>query len=250
MMATLISRVQALKQVRRENLVFGLFLLLLAIWNVPHTIALRYGLGAILLIFALSSRCFDWPAFRKRSWPLLGFFAYLLLYTFLLSDDTAKTLQNLNSEWVKFCLFAIVGWGVGRLLMGLTEENLLFWMAIACAMPILIHSGMSLGKIIQTGEIPSSFWGLHEHHADLGWAALSSTLISSVLVLWGQRTQRNLILFASLFTLSLASLLIAHSRAALVFNFIIVFSRSRSGRRSQNRSSANQGFLFSCWGLP
>ena len=59
-------------------------------------------------------------------------------------------------------------------------------------MPIPIHSGMSLGKIIQTGEIPSSFWGLHEHHADLGWAALSSTLISSVLVLWGNEPSETL----------------------------------------------------------
>lgn len=222
MTARLLQGMQPRAWLTRENITLGLFLVLLAVWNIPHTIALRYGLGGILLIMILASRTFQLRAFRETSWPLLLFFVYLLVYALLLSDDTATTFKNLKGEWLKFCLFAIVGWGVAGLVRQRSPRHLLLLVALACSLPTLIHSGMSLGKLIQTGEIPSSYWGLHEHHADLGWAALSSTIVFSVLIFWGRPSLRTATLFTAIFSLSVVSLLIAHSRAALVFSFGIV----------------------------
>lgn len=223
MIAAFTQRLQGLMRLTREQCVLGLFLLLLAIWNVPHTIALRYGLGTILLILIALNRTFNFQTFRKTSWPLLLFFAYLVIYALLISEDTATTLKNLKGEWLKFCLFALVGWGVGGILYRRPAQHLLFITGLACAIPILIHVGMSFLELVRTGEIPASYWGLHEHHADLGWAALSSTVLFSVVTFWSRTSRTVAIAFSLMFAISVASLLIAHSRAALIFNFGIIF---------------------------
>lgn len=222
MTARLLQGMQPRAWLTRENITLGLFLVLLAVWNIPHTIALRYGLGGILLIMILASRTFQLRAFRETSWPLLLFFVYLLVYALLLSDDTATTFKNLKGEWLKFCLFAIVGWGVGRTLLKRPAERTLLSISIACGLPLLIHIGMVAGKFFQTGEVPFSYWGLHEHHADLGWAALFSMSILSILIFAGS-SKATPFIFCIMFLVSIASLLIAHSRAALVFTFVVFF---------------------------
>ena len=91
--------------------------MLLSIWPLPGTIALRH---LLLLIGFLSAsqvirkskidlgaaRC--WPI-----WVIFGFFGWLIIHLMFLSTDYPEQLREITSLWVRAFLAAVMGLGLG-----------------------------------------------------------------------------------------------------------------------------------------
>ena len=84
--------------------------LLLAIWPLPGTIALRHGLLALGFIASLIALLdYKKAIFSLNAWPLwvfLGFYLWLLVHLFFLSTDFDAQLYALGHLWMR-CLLAL-----------------------------------------------------------------------------------------------------------------------------------------------
>jgi len=189
---------------------------LIAIWNIPHTIAARYALEGLLLIILISSRL-DWRLFLSRAKLLLVFFAYVFLQIAFFSSDLKMALSSFKSEWMHFILFSIIGAGAGLLIGQRKNQNLLLYLGLAFATPILLHVFMSIIKAIQIGEIPWRYWGIHDIHGDLAYAGLQASILFTVYLLTQARTQLQKIAMIILLFACVVSPLIAQSRGGVLF---------------------------------
>ena len=167
---------------------------LIAIWNIPHTIAARYALEALLLILIVSSSP-EWRLFFSKAKLLLVFFAYVFLQIAFFSSDLKIALSSFKSEWMHFILFSIIGAGAGLLIGRRKNQNLLLYLGLAFAAPILLHLCMSIIKAIQIGEIPWRYWGIHDIHGDLAYAGLQASILFTVYLLMqaSTRLQKTLV---------------------------------------------------------
>ena len=91
--------------------------MLLAIWPLPGTIALRHLLLLMGFLSAFqvirkskidlsTARC--WPV-----WVIFGFFGWLMIHLMLLSTDYPEQLREITSLWVRAFLAAVMGLGLG-----------------------------------------------------------------------------------------------------------------------------------------
>ena len=94
--------------------------LLLAIWPLPSTIALRHVLLGIGFISGLI--CLFGPKrviFEPSAWPLwvfLGFFLWLLLHLAVFSNEFDAQLYELKHVWMRCLLATPMGLGLGLLI--------------------------------------------------------------------------------------------------------------------------------------
>jgi hypothetical protein len=91
--------------------------MLLAIWPLPGTIALRH---LLLLMGFLSASYVIWKSKidlgAARCWPFLvffGFFAWIIFHLIFLSADHSEQLMEITSLWVRAFLAAVMGLGLG-----------------------------------------------------------------------------------------------------------------------------------------
>ena len=91
--------------------------MLLAIWPLPGTIALRHLLLLMGFLSAsqvirkskidlATARC--WPV-----WVIFGFFGWLIIHLMLLSTDYPEQLREITGLWVRAFLAAVMGLGLG-----------------------------------------------------------------------------------------------------------------------------------------
>jgi hypothetical protein len=189
---------------------------LIAIWNIPHTIAARYAFEGLLLILLITTRL-DWRLFFSKAKLLLVFFAYLFLQIAFFSSDLKIALSSFKSEWMHFILFSVIGAGAGLLMGQRKYQNLLLYLGLAFAAPLLLHLYMSLIKGMQIGDIPWRYWGIHDIHGDLGYAGLQASILFTVYLLTQASTRLQKTLVLVLLLACVVSPLIAQSRGGVLF---------------------------------
>lgn len=189
---------------------------LIAIWNIPHTIAARYAFEGLLLILLISTRL-DWALFFSKSKLLLVFVAYLFFQFAFFSSDLTMALRSFKSEWMHFIFFSVIGAGGGLLLGQRKNQNLLLYLGLAFAAPVLLHLCMSTIKAVETGQIPWRYWGVHDIHGDLGYTGLQASILFTVYLLTQASTRLQKTLTLLLLLACVASPLIAQSRGGVVF---------------------------------
>lgn len=207
----------------KVNMIFLLILLLLAVWNLPHTIALRHLIGLVLLILVFTSR-FEFREFRDNCRLLPAFFIYLVLHLLFLSSDFSEALNSFKGEWLKLILFSLIGWGGGVSLRHKSPTIILLATGLACCIPLLVHIVLTVNEGLKLGSIPWGYWGINEIHGDLGYTALSASILLGSLLLFQKKTGKytNSVLVI-LLIVCIVSPLLAKSRGGYAFVVITLF---------------------------
>jgi hypothetical protein len=115
-----------------SNSIISLFIacssaLLLAIWAIPETIALRHALlisGFCASFLYLKGRTNIF--FKASAWPfwvLLGFYAWLALHLIFFSHEFELQLLELHSLWARAALATFLGLALGLSLAGHNNPN-------------------------------------------------------------------------------------------------------------------------------
>lgn len=200
-----------------ENIVAALIVLLIPFWNIPHTIAIRYSIALILLITIFYLKP-NWKELGKFLWLPAIWAVYLIIYTLLLADNFQIALKGFRSEWLKSILFMIIGLSAGLTLSKSKNQARLFLVfGLASLFPILTHIALFAHKAITTQTIPFGYWGLHEHHADLGYTGIQAiTFLTLYLVFFTKGLLVRLLLGIGI-SLSILSSIIARGRAGSLF---------------------------------
>lgn len=207
----------SLKALTPVNIISTLIVLLIPFWNIPHTIAIRYSLALILLITIFYFKP-NWKELGKYLWLPGIWAAYLIIYTFLLADNFQIVLKGFRSEWLKSILFIIMGFGAGLILSRSENQARLFLaFGLASLFPILTHIVLFIHKAVTTQTIPLGYWGLHEHHADLGYTALQAITFLTIFIVFFAHNTFYRILSSLAITLSILSPVLARSRAGVIF---------------------------------
>lgn len=93
---------------------------LLAIWPLPDTMALRH---VMLLLGTPAAIAFLWkdgaPCTARSAWPtyfLLAFFVWLLFHYMVLSVNPSAQWRELTGDWLRTFLASLMGMGLGHFL--------------------------------------------------------------------------------------------------------------------------------------
>ena len=238
-----------------------LFLVLLAIFPVSNTIALRNVLVVLLIAAVLGLLVFRKSAFahplgqslRHMPWPITLWVGFLVLFP-LWAPDAATAWQNLGGQWLEALLAGFIGYAVFHLL-GRKGPGLLA-LGFASALPLLLHLvlclaamlGMldpqffadpTIGTLWQSLTHPQAYasnvhWtvqalfggfrGIEPMHGNLGYPACQAIcLFCAAWALSGP--QRNYKVQAAAMVgiaLCFLSILIAQSRGAIVYAILIL----------------------------
>jgi hypothetical protein len=223
----------------KDYLVYLVLFCLIQLWTIPHTIAARYVCEGLLLILIFSSRL-EWHLILGKFKLLVLFFAYLLFQLFFFSTDLKTGFHGFKSEWMHFIVFSIIGAGTGLYIAKQKASNLLLYFGIAFLVVPLIHLILSLFKFVVAGAIPWGYWGINDHHADLGYKALFATIFLSTFLFFEAKNRLLTWLSALLLIACIVSPLIAQSRGGVIFvllslsfvflSFIVISQLRRSFR--------------------
>lgn len=201
-----------------ENIVATLIVLLIPFWNIPHTIAIRYYLALILLVTVLYLKP-NWKQLRQFIWLPAIWAGYILIYTFILAEDFQIALKGFRGEWLKSILFMIIGLGAGLILSKCRNQARLFLaFGLASLFPILTHIFLFINKAIATQSVPFGYWGLHEHHADLGYTGIQAITFLTIFFISFARDILLRFLIGLSISISLLSPVLARSRAGVIFS--------------------------------
>jgi hypothetical protein len=200
----------------KEYLFYLLLFCLIQLWTIPHTIAARYVCEGLLLILILSSRL-DWSLVLHKSKLLLLFFAYLLIQLFLFSTDLKTGFKSFKSEWIHFIVFSVIGAGTGLYIAKQMTPNLPLYFGIAFLIAPLAHLILSLVKFVEVGSIPWGYWGINDHHADLGYKTLLASIFMSTYLFFEPKKRLLTWTCVLLLIACIASPLIAQSRGGVIF---------------------------------
>lgn len=204
-----------IKNIHEISYFIALFALI-PLWNIPHTIAARYiseGIVLIALIFYKPNL----TKFLKTNIFLPIFVIYLLIQLIFFSTNFQTAFSNFRAEWMHFILFTIIGAGTGLLLGRKNPTKLLLFLGIAFSVPLYLHLILALIKGVTSGKVPWGYWGINEHHADLGYAALEGSILLLCFYLYHAKTRSMRYLSCALITVCIASPFLADSRAGVAF---------------------------------
>ncbi len=193
--------------------------LLLPLWNIPDTIALRYFSAFLLLVIVIISKP-DWGLFFKSHITLALLFIYLIVQLVFFSTDYAVSFHNFKSEWLKFILFAFLGVGCGFILASIKFERLNLFLGFLFAIPLLIHLTLCLIKGVGLHQIPFGYWGINKTHGDLAYTSIHATTFVGVFLIFQAKSLLDKRLSLFLLAVCLLSPLIASSRGGTLFVFI------------------------------
>ncbi len=200
------------------------FAILLPVWNLPHTIFLRYLCALVLLAIVIISKP-KWAAFFKHHIWLCLLFVYIIAQLIFFSTDYGLAFRNFKSEWLKFILFAITGIGCGYVLSTKQIPRIHLYLGILFFIPLFIHLCVSLIKGVSLGHMPTNYWGINNTHGDLGYTSIHVAVFLSVYLFFQAKSPLAKILISCLLIASMVSLLIASSRGGILFflaSFILI----------------------------
>lgn len=223
---------------------FALFAILLAILPFPSMPVLRHFL-LFLLVLVVVLRCSAWSA-RIVHEPLVPLWvAYLFLFP-LLTEDAQSTLFNMVRQWWPAGVALLATSLAGRMeLPGWRDGRLCLALGLASAVPLMLHLVMVL--LVWVGLLPNSvgigapdlaqraapgsieafpwgYWGVHLHHADIGYAALQSVVL--LIAAGRSMSHRGKAWLVVPLMLCLICPLISRSRAGVIFVLLAMFGLS------------------------
>ena len=105
---------------RRHAAALWLTLILLIVWSIPHTVALRYTLmsGLALCVFSLpavrQAVAAQWRS-QPALWVYLALSAWLLIQIPTVAMHPQETLEELRGQWLKSSLALLLGMAVMQL---------------------------------------------------------------------------------------------------------------------------------------
>lgn len=241
--------------------IFGLFLLLFALFPISNTIALRNLLlvlltGSLLAALVFSPARFEYPlrtSLKKMPWPILFWVALLLLFP-LWAREASSAWQNLGGQWLEALLAGFVGYAAFHLL-GRNGPGLLT-LGFASAVPLMLHLLLSvaatqgllndaffadptIATLWNSLRHPEAFqnnphWtmqalmkgfrGIEPMHGNLGYPACQSICLFCASFVQALRARTVKIQGASVVGIALCflSILIAQSRGAILYAFLIM----------------------------
>ena len=200
----------------QKFIVWPLLFIVIALWNIPHTIAGRYICEGLLLITVIAYKP-NWKIFFNANRPLLIFFVYLFFQLLFFSTNYQVAFSNFRAEWMHFIIFSIIGAGSGLLLGGNKSARILLLLGIAFSIPLYIHLMLSLFKGAQLGSIPWGYWGINEIHGDFGYPALEASILLLTYYLYQAKNGLHKTLAITLLSLCIVSPLLAGSRGGTGF---------------------------------
>jgi hypothetical protein len=197
--------------------------LMLPLWNIPGTIAIRYFCALSILFVVIVSKV-NWKCFfyNNQAIPLL--FLYLLIQLFFFSTDFDQALHNFKSEWLKFILFSIAGIGSGYFVQNIRTPKLILYLGFLFAIPLIIHLFLCIIYGISIGKVPMGYWGINKTHGDLAYTSLQAVIFIAVYWFFQSKTPLDKILSFILLSTCLISPLIASSRGGTFFVFISILT--------------------------
>lgn len=198
---------------------YALLFVLVPVWSIPHTMAIR-NIAAGLLLILVIVRNRDWLTFLKESKALILFGAYLLFYLLFISTDFLETAKNIKSEWLKFILYSLVGGTIGMWFANHSRNKLFFFLGFSFSVPLLIHLVLFGLKAIESQSIPWGYAGLSLSHGDLGYSALQGIIFLSVYLFFLSTTKLGKASSLLLIILMVISVVLARSRGGLIFSII------------------------------
>ncbi|MCW3480057.1 O-antigen ligase family protein [Neisseriaceae bacterium JH1-16] len=138
----------------RQDCALFLGAIFLATANVPHTVALRYSILALMLLIVIAdpARIKDFVSSNRQVvGALLLFFIWALLHTLAFSDWRAASFSELQGQLLVGVLFFFVG---GALFTG--QHPLSVIDLVICATVAVVFSEFSHGihEYLQTGVFP------------------------------------------------------------------------------------------------
>ena len=105
---------------RRHAAALWLTLILLIVWSIPHTVALRYTLmtGLALCVFSVpavrQAVAAQWRS-QPALWIYLALSAWLLIQIPTVAMHPQETLEELRGQWLKSSLALLLGMGLMQL---------------------------------------------------------------------------------------------------------------------------------------
>jgi hypothetical protein len=105
---------------RRHTAALWLTLILLIVWSIPHTVALRYTLmtGLALCVFSVpavrQAVAVQWRS-QPALWIYLALSAWLLIQIPTVAMHPQETLEELRGQWLKSSLALLLGMGLMQL---------------------------------------------------------------------------------------------------------------------------------------
>ncbi len=207
-----------------DVLLCGLLLILIPVWNIPHTMAIRNITAGLLFILVIFNNR-DWLIYLRSSKPLIAFSVYLLFFILFISSDQFETIKNINSEWLKFILYSILGGAIGLYFSEYSIKKLFLFLGFCFSIPLLIHIGLFLIESIKQQIIPWGYGGLSLSHGDLGYSALQGTIFLSTCLFFFNNLKKLTLSLLLLLAIMLISVVMARSRGGLIFiilSFMVV----------------------------
>lgn len=199
-----------------DILLCGLLLILIPVWNIPHTMAIRNVAAGLLLILVFFNNR-DWLTYIKSSKPLIIFSFYLIFFTVFIASNQIEAIKNINSEWLKFILYSILGGAIGLHFANYPRNRLFLFFGFCFSIPLLIHVCLFSIESIKQQTIPWGYAGLSLSHGDLGYSALQGTIFLSTCLFFFNNSKKLTLSLLLLLALMLISVVMARSRGGLIF---------------------------------
>lgn len=205
----------------QQTIFFALLIGLCTVFSLPGTIAIRYSLGFLLLSVVIFMRL-EWRLLITANKIFLLFVAYLFIHFYFLGEHVPKNAYLINSQWLNFILFSLLGFGVGAACYKYKFNNLYLILGSAFATPIIIHTIQVFYQWNQSGLMPFKYWGIFPHHEMLGYAAILTILFVGIDFLFYSITWPRKFLTTIIILLCLFSNIVANGRAGFAFSVITV----------------------------
>ncbi len=203
-----------------------LLMVLFFVWNIPHTIAIRY-LTTLLILLVVVYLKPDWKKLGYFLWLPGGWVIYLVVYTLLFADNFKIAIEGFRGEWLKSIIYMAIGLGSGLLLSNVKKQShILLAFGIASLCPLLIHVFMFAQHALASQSIPLGYWGIHEHHADLGYTAIQAITFLTLYLVFFARELLTKVLLGIVISLSILSTIIARSRAGSLFTILTLITNA------------------------
>jgi O-antigen ligase len=194
-------------------------LILCSVWNIPHTIGIRY-LAAMILIGLLIWKKPNLIDYLKTQTIFIILCIYLLIHIFFISDNLTLAIKSFNQEWLKFIIFTLLGASIGIYFFSNYEKDIFLWLGCAFSTPLIIHLVLVILKTIEARSIPYGYSGysaLSESHGDFGYTALQSSIFLLVYIFLGTNSYLKKSLAFFLLFCCILSPYLAQSRGGLIF---------------------------------
>ncbi len=210
--------------------------LLIAIWNIPHTIGARYIISVGLLGLCMYlGKYISWKDF---SWAQIIWAFYLLIFALFIAKDTEIAIKSFKSEWLKALLYIILGTLLARTLILQNFKKLLLIMALGGCVAPTIHIFQFFFKMYSTQASSLGYWGIFDHHALIGYATIQSCIILTGLISLKLLNKKENYWVILLLFICVLSPILARSRAGLIFNvlsIILTYSLIKKDTTQKNR---------------